>query len=80
MYGKGAAGGLGRQGVGCWSHISVWINQEEQLGSQTDHDAKGSSMGKESLKTYGFKNLWGFQQWEKLSASQESSLERPTGS
>ena len=33
-----------------------------------------------SLKTYGYKNLWGLWQWEKLPASQESSLERPTGS
>ena len=32
-----------------------------------------------SLKTYGYKNLWGLWQWEKLPASQESSLERPQG-
>ena len=34
-----------------WSHICVQINQEEQLGSKTDHATQGSSMGKESLKT-----------------------------
>ena len=46
-------GGWGRedrwQGGG-WrtrrSNICVWINQEEQLGSETDHTAQGSSMGK----------------------------------
>ena len=47
------------------SHIYMQINWEEQLGSEKDH-----SVGKESLK---------LQQREKLPASQESSLERPTG-
>ena len=28
------------------SHICVWINQEETLGSQTDHATQGSSVGK----------------------------------
>ena len=28
------------------SHICVWINWEEQLGSETDHATQGSSMGK----------------------------------
>ena len=55
-------------------------NWEEQLGSETDCATQGSSAGKESLKTSCCNNLWGFQQWEKLPASQESSLERPTGS
>ena len=36
-------------------------------------------MGKERLKTSGGKNLWVLRQWEKLPASHESSLERPTG-
>ena len=39
----------GRQGCG-WqnerSHICVRINQEEQLGSDTDHANHGSSVGK----------------------------------
>ena len=29
----------------------MWINQEEQLGSKTDHTTQGSSMGNENLKT-----------------------------
>ena len=50
-------GGEDTQQVGSWwtkwSYICVWINQEEQLGSETDHTTQGSSMGQESLK-----NLW----------------------
>ena len=41
------------------SHICVWINQKEQLGSDTYHITQGSSMGNQSLKTSGCKNLWG---------------------
>ena len=33
-----------------------------------------------SIKTFGFKNLWGLGQWEKLPISQESLLERSMGS
>ena len=29
-----------------WSHIRMWINQEEQLGSKTDCTTQGSSLGK----------------------------------
>ena len=29
-----------------WSHICMWINQKEQLGSKTDHTTQGSSVGK----------------------------------
>ena len=29
-----------------WSHICVWINQEEQLGSGTHHATPGYSVGK----------------------------------
>ena len=58
----------------------MWINQEEQLGSETDHATQGSSVGKGSLKTSDCKNLWGLRWPEKLPASQEGSLERPTGS
>ena len=29
-----------------WSHICVWINQEEQLGSRRDHATHHSSAGK----------------------------------
>ena len=43
-----AAGGLGLSGSSRrtrWSHICVWINQEEHLGSETDHTTQGSSAG-----------------------------------
>ena len=36
---------------GGWSHTCEWINQEEQLWSETDCTTQGSSTGKESLKT-----------------------------
>ena len=63
-----------------WSHIYVRINWKEQLGSETDHANQGSSEGKESLKSCGCKNLWGLWQQKKLPASQESLLEKPSGS
>ena len=50
----------------------------EQLGRETDNTTQVSSVGKESLKTYSCKNLWGLQRQEKLPASQERSSERPT--
>ena len=75
IYSKSSAGEPGRQGS-----AGVWINWEEQLGSETDHATQGSSLGKESLKTPGCKNLWGLRQWEKLPISQERLLERPTAS
>ena len=62
------------------TYICMWINQEEQLGSETDCATQDSSMRKESFRTSGCKNLWGLRQWEILPSSQESSLERPTGS
>ena len=80
----GSWGREDQQQGGSWrmgrSHICVQINGEEQLESETDHATQGSSVGKESLKISGCKNLCGLQQWEKLPASQESSLERATGS
>ena len=63
-----------------WSHICVQINQEKQLGNKTDCITQGSSKGKISLKTSDCKNLWGLLWQKKLPVSQESSLERPTGS
>ena len=53
--GKVAAGGPGRKGSSWqtrqggglwtgWSHICMQINQEEQLGSETDHETQGSSI------------------------------------
>ena len=63
------------QGGGWQTRLShIRINQEGQLGSETDHTTQGSSVGKESLKTSGCKNLWGLWQEEKLPASQESSF------
>ena len=56
-------------------HSDKW---EEQLGSKADRETQSASMGKQSLKTFGYKNLWGLRWWEILPASQESSLERPT--
>ena len=79
MHKKGAAGGPGERGGGWWSNICVHINQGEQQASETDRATQGSSVGKESLKTSDWKNLWGLQWWEKLPASQEGSLERPIG-
>ena len=48
-YSKAAVGRMGRQGSGLWTgqpYICVWINQEKQLGSETDHATQGSSEGK----------------------------------
>ena len=80
-------GSQGREDVhqtGVWrtgkSHICMWINPEEQVENETDRRTQGSSMGKESFKTSGCKNLCGLHQQEKLRASQEHSLERPTES
>ena len=44
--GGGEDAGQGSSWQTGWSHISVWINQEEQLGSKTDHATQGSIMGK----------------------------------
>ena len=74
--GKMVAGGPGKAVVGGPGRI----NQEEQLGSETDHTTQGSSTRKESLKTSGYKDLWGLGWQKKLPASQKSSLERPMGS
>ena len=53
-------GNLGREDVqegNSWRigryHICLWINQEEQLGSDTDHTPQSSSTGK--IKPH---NLW----------------------
>ena len=46
MHSKAAAGGPGGRGGGWRLHICVQINQEEKLGSETDHATQGSSMGK----------------------------------
>ena len=71
-----------RGGSDWWSgqsHMCEQINWEEQLGSETDCTTQGSSSRKECLLISHGKNLWGLRWWEKLPASQERSLERPTG-
>ena len=45
MYGKAVVGGRGEQGGGWQSHICMRINQEDQLGSETDHSTQFSSTG-----------------------------------
>ena len=70
--------GQGRQWLAVL-HLHV-DNPEGITGEQTDCATQGSSVGIQSLKTSGYKNLWGLGWQEKLPASQESSLERPTGS
>ena len=48
-HGKVVAGGLGWGGSSWqsgWSGTCVQINQEEQLGSETDHATQGSNAGK----------------------------------
>ena len=66
-----------------WQRLAVpplHADKPGETNGEQDRPRKlGSSMGKESLKTSGSKNLWGLWQWEKLQASQESSLERLTG-
>ena len=52
------------------------INQEEELGSETDHPTQGSSVGKQTSRPLMGKNLYGLWRWEKLPASQESLSER----
>ena len=43
-----------------WSHICVWVNQEEQLGSETDCATQGSSMvGNKESKPLAIKILRG---------------------
>ena len=71
-----------QQGSGWWTrqyHMCEWISWEEQLGSNTDCATQGSITGKESLKTSGWKNLWGLQLQEKLPVSKESLMKGPTG-
>ena len=41
-----AAGEPDGRGGGWWSYISMRINWEDQLGSETDHITQGSSTGK----------------------------------
>ena len=56
------------------------MNQDEQLGSETDPQPRAPVQGNEASNP-GLKTPRGLrQQGEKLPASQESFLERPTGS
>ena len=38
-----------------WSHICMQINQEEQLGSETDHATQGSNAGNKASKPLAVK-------------------------
>ena len=50
-HSKAVAGRLGDGAAGrAGTPTFMWINWEEQLGSKTDHETQGSSMGKEALK------------------------------
>ena len=47
LAGKAVAGGPGETAIVDWVvHIRVWINLEEQLGSEADHTTQDSSAGK----------------------------------
>ena len=77
-------GNQGREDLwqgGSWqtgrSHIRLRINCKKQLESKADHATQGSSAGKQSPKTYGYKNLWGLWKREKLPVLQETSVEGP---
>ena len=43
---KAGPGGIGGGWQSGKSHICVWINREEQMGSETDHATQGFSAGK----------------------------------
>ena len=58
----------------------IFACRDEQLGSETDCATQGSNMGKGSFKISDCKTLWRLRQQEKLPVSQESLLERHTGS
>ena len=59
MHGKAVAGRLGGWGDSWRFHICMQINQDEQLGSETNGTIQGSRMRKESIKTSGGKNRRG---------------------
>ena len=65
---------------GWWSHIHVLITRRNNWGVRQTTQPRVPAQEKKSFKTSDYKNLWGLWWWEKLPASQESSLERPTGS
>ena len=63
VYSKVAAGVLGERGGSWWSgrsHIHLQINQEEQLGSKTDHTTQGSNVGKRRPQNLRLKKAVGF--------------------
>ena len=49
------------------------------MGSEIDYATHGSIMGKENLKTSGWKNLWGFWWQDELPASQRVHWRDPQG-
>ena len=46
MRGKAVAGALVGRDSGWRSHIHMWVNWQEQVGSDTDHATQGSTVGK----------------------------------
>ena len=73
---------LARQRIANWA---VPHSSADKLGGRTGEQDRpwnpGFQLGEIKLQTSDWKHLWGLRwQWEKLPASQESSLERPTDS
>ena len=91
---RGSQGGEDEQQGGIWKIRQVSQHLVDQVVPHLHADKLGGTTGerdrlrnpgfqhggKESFKTSGCKNLWGLRQWEKLPPSQDSLLERPTGS
>ena len=73
-----ATGTEARQQLEDWVVLHLHVdNQGGTTVSKTDLETKGSSAGKENLKTSDCINLWELWQWEKLAVSQENLFERP---
>ena len=75
--GKVAAIGLGRRDSNWWSHLCVKINWEEQQGSETDQVSMQGNKASELLTKIPVRAEAAAGE---TPSSQESSLERPTGS
>ena len=76
----------GRSGEAMAGRQAVPHLHADKLGGTTeDRDrprhpgCRVQAQGNKTSKTLTEKNLWGLRWWEKLPASQESTLERPTG-
>ena len=74
LAGETAAGGPGSP------TICMQINWENNLGVRQATHPRVPVWGNKASKPVTEKNLWGLRRQEKLPVSQESTLERPTGS